>query len=73
MSSVEVGELGAAEDRDLAARASARRGDLDGHLAQALEADDLAADQEGVAGGEGRGEVLLDLARAARRARGAGP
>ena len=37
-------------------------GDLDGHLAQRLVADGLAAEEEGVAGGEGGGEVLLDLA-----------
>ena len=37
-------------------------GDFHRHLAQALVADDAAADQEGVAGGEGGGEALLDLA-----------
>jgi hypothetical protein len=37
-------------------------GHLDRHFAKALVADDLAADQEGVAGGEGGGEAFLDLA-----------
>ena len=56
------GELGAVEHRDLGVAAGVA-GDLDRHLAQAFVADDLAADQEGVAGGEGGGEVFLDLAQ----------
>jgi hypothetical protein len=63
-----VGELGgggefrAHEGGDLG-RAARGAGDLDRHLAQAFVADDLAADQEGVAGGEGGGEGFLDLAQ----------
>ena len=44
------GEFGAVEDGDLGVAAGGFR-DLDRHFAQALVADDLAADQEGVAGG----------------------
>ena len=55
------GELGAGVDGDLGVRRDLA-GDLDGHLAQGFVADGLAAEEEGVAGGEGGGEVLLDLA-----------
>ena len=55
------GELGAGVDRD-PGRGGGLAGDLDGHLAQEFVADGLAAEEEGVAGGERGGEVLLDLA-----------
>ena len=60
-SRVEVANLVPHEDGDLGV-APGCAADFDGHLAQAFVAHDLAADQEGVAGGQGGGEILLDLA-----------
>ena len=56
------GELGAVEDGNLGVTAGGP-GNLHRHFAQAFVADDLAADQESVAGGEGGGEGFLDFAK----------
>ena len=60
------GELGAGVDGDARHRGRLAR-HLDRHLAQRLVAHGLAAEEEGVAGHEGGGEVLLDLAEQRRR------
>ncbi len=63
------GEFGAVEDGHLGV-AAGLAGDLDRHFPQAFIAHDLAADQEGIAGGEGGGEGFFDLAQGGAEATG---
>ncbi len=56
------GEFGTAEDGDLGL-AALFAADFDRQFAQPLIAHHLAPDQEGVAGGQGGGEILFDLAQ----------